>query len=186
MTKKFIRVVDIYYVNVLIFGTRRLEPLHAFHLLLLLFCQANRSTNTSVVLQDLDAFSAGLFRCEVLADAPRFQTASAEASMFIGGEFGPNFLPLDWHSHVNWILTKPLLHRVSNNVLSPLGQNFQFELFTDERQDHKPIVCSKGTLNNRTPFLKCSFCPMYLVNWNIYWVFWKALRGFSVLDFETI
>ncbi|XP_035228302.1 uncharacterized protein LOC118200441 [Stegodyphus dumicola] len=44
----------------------------------------NQTTNTSVVLRDLELTSTGMFRCEVLTDAPHFQTVTAEAFMVVG------------------------------------------------------------------------------------------------------
>ncbi|GFS44579.1 uncharacterized protein NPIL_498241 [Nephila pilipes] len=43
-----------------------------------------RTTNTTVVLKDTELWTTGMFRCEVLADAPSFHTVTAEAFMIIG------------------------------------------------------------------------------------------------------
>ncbi|GFS39641.1 hypothetical protein TNIN_27151 [Trichonephila inaurata madagascariensis] len=43
-----------------------------------------RATNTTVVLKDAELWTTGMFRCEVLADAPSFHTVTAEAFMHIG------------------------------------------------------------------------------------------------------
>ncbi|GFV89454.1 hypothetical protein TNCV_4152701 [Trichonephila clavipes] len=45
-----------------------------------------RATNTTVVLKDTELWTTGMFRCEVLADAPSFHTVTAEALMQIGGK----------------------------------------------------------------------------------------------------
>ncbi|XP_054719342.1 uncharacterized protein LOC129228683 [Uloborus diversus] len=47
----------------------------------------HRTTNTSVVLRDLERISTGYFRCEVLADAPHFQTVTAEAFMTVADNY---------------------------------------------------------------------------------------------------
>ncbi|XP_055944480.1 uncharacterized protein LOC129975442 [Argiope bruennichi] len=43
-----------------------------------------RANNTSVVLKDIEVWATGMFRCEVLADAPSFHTVTAEAYMIVG------------------------------------------------------------------------------------------------------
>ncbi|GBN50048.1 hypothetical protein AVEN_102840-1 [Araneus ventricosus] len=50
-----------------------------------------RANNTSVALKDIEVWATGMFRCEVLADAPSFHTVTAEAYMIVGDMYNGDF-----------------------------------------------------------------------------------------------
>lgn len=45
------------------------------------------TNSTSVMLTQVDPSTSGLFRCEVSAEAPSFETADREAEFNVIGEF---------------------------------------------------------------------------------------------------
>ncbi|GFY21011.1 ig-like domain-containing protein [Trichonephila clavipes] len=48
-----------------------------------LWRELGRSSNGSVYIRDISHLTAGIYKCEVSADAPSFQTVSAEKSMSV-------------------------------------------------------------------------------------------------------
>lgn len=60
-----------------------------------LFClvskQLHNSTDTQVVLDNVNLASTGRYRCEVSAEAPSFQTVSDHGDMIVVGESGCPF-----------------------------------------------------------------------------------------------
>ncbi|GBM07971.1 hypothetical protein AVEN_232403-1 [Araneus ventricosus] len=45
-----------------------------------------RSSNGTVYIQDVDVSTAGTYKCEISADAPSFQTVSAEKMLTVTGK----------------------------------------------------------------------------------------------------
>ncbi|GFS97589.1 ig-like domain-containing protein [Nephila pilipes] len=67
-----------------------------------------RSSNGSVYIRDISHLTAGIFKCEVSADAPSFQTVSAEKSMSVQESAGHAQQEAD-RSSVNILLLTMLL-----------------------------------------------------------------------------
>ncbi|XP_054720698.1 uncharacterized protein LOC129230325 [Uloborus diversus] len=51
-----------------------------------------RSSNGTVYIQDVDVSTAGTYKCEISADAPSFQTVSAEKMLTVTDNFISNYL----------------------------------------------------------------------------------------------
>lgn len=58
-----------------------------YSLLLCASQQLHNSTDTQVVLDNVNLASTGRYRCEVSAEAPSFQTVSDHGDMIVVGEF---------------------------------------------------------------------------------------------------
>ncbi|XP_055929887.1 uncharacterized protein LOC129960463 [Argiope bruennichi] len=67
-----------------------------------------RSANGSVYIRDISHLTAGIYKCEVSADAPSFQTVSAEKSMSVQESAGHAQQEAD-RSSVNILLLTMLL-----------------------------------------------------------------------------
>ncbi|XP_015922499.1 uncharacterized protein [Parasteatoda tepidariorum] len=67
-----------------------------------------RSNDGSVYIRDISDLTAGIYKCEVSADAPSFQTVSAEKPMAVQESSGHVQLAAD-HGNINFLLLTILL-----------------------------------------------------------------------------